>query len=124
MKLNRKDVLISGNNIDLKPGLKQQIMEKVDKLFSHEQNIIRLRIDLEYDSNRTKKNEYTAKGIIEIRGNDIIVSSPADELMVAVDKLVNTLDRQLRRRSRMRKVKRKQSHDLDIPANLPKAVSF
>ncbi len=124
MKLNRKDVIISGKNIELKKSIKQLISEKTDKLYHHEQHIIRIRVDIEYDPNRSKQNEYVAKGHIEIRGKDLIASAEADDVPQSVDKLVNTLDRLLRRRSRIRKTKRKNSQTIDIPANLPKAVSF
>ena len=42
------------------------------------------------------------------------------ENIQSIDELSNKLDRMLRRRSRLRKVKRNHPHDVDIPAELPK----
>jgi ribosome-associated translation inhibitor RaiA len=49
-----------------------------------------------------------AKGHLELKGTTITISSASDDLYKSIDDLVNKLDRGLRRRSRLKKVKRKQ----------------
>ena len=49
-------------------------------------------------------------------------SDSTEDLYKSIDNLVQKLDRMLRRRSRLNKVRRKDTHLIDIPAQIPKAV--
>lgn len=120
MTQTRNDIILSGVHLDLTDALKQAVYDKVDKLFRHEQDIIRVRVELMYTSNRSRDKEFEAKGIIEIHGPDIVVSAASEDLYKSIDQLVIKLDRKLRRRSRLRKVKRNHPHEVDLAADLPK----
>ena len=119
--MKQHDVIISGLHMDLTPAIKQMVQDKVEKLFKHEEKIIRLQIELEYCTrHNTQKDRYLAKGHIEIRRKPIVVSTTSDDLYKSIDDLVQKLDRQLRRRSRMRIVRRKESRpDTPLPLELP-----
>ena len=114
------DLIISGVHLDLTEALKSTVTEKVEKLYRHENHLIRLRVELEFNANNSKQKEYVAKGHLEINGPTMVASVATEDLYKSIDLLVIKLDRMLRRRSRLRKVKRKQPHDVDIPAKLPK----
>lgn len=120
MNQSPHDVIISGVHLDLTEALKAATLEKVSKLFRHENHIIRLRIDLECDSTAAPEKQFVAKGLLEINGPDLNAAAASADLYKSIDLLVSKLDRMLRRRSRLRKVKRKQSHHVDVPAALPK----
>lgn len=120
--MKQHDVIISGVHIDLTDALKNIVHEKVEKLFEHEERIIRLRVELGHDQTTDHQHEFTAKGQIEIGGNDPIATAASDNLYKSIDQMVDKLDRMLRRRSRLQKVKRKQPRAVDIPATIPKAV--
>ena len=119
--MKQHDVIVSGIHMDLTPAIKNIVHEKVEKLFKHEENIIRLQIELEYCTrHNSRKDRYMAKGHIEIRRKPIIVSTVTDDLYKSIDDLVQKLDRQLRRRSRMRTVRRKESRpDTPVTFDLP-----
>ena len=51
----------------------------------------------------------------ELKGKSITLSAISENIYKAVDELVEKLDRGLRRRSRMRRVKRKQGNINDLP---------
>lgn len=119
MKDRTNDIIISGHNLDLTPALKKMVIDKVSKLFDHENHIIRLRVELSTD--QVNRNGYHAKGKIEIKGKPLIADAASDDLYKSIDQLENKLDRMLRRRSRLRVLKRKQPHDVEIPASIPKA---
>ena len=121
MKDRTNDIIISGHNLDLTPALKKMVIEKVSKLFEHENHIIRIRVELSTD--QTNSNAFHAKGKIEIKGKPLIADAASEDLYKSIDLLENKLDRMLRRRSRLRVIKRKQPHDVEIPANIPKAQS-
>ena len=123
MKDNREDIILSGTHLELTDSLKHIVHEKMQKLFDHETQIVRLRIDLSEHNPKGSEAHFIAKGHIEIRGPDLIATVTTEDLYKSIDVLENKLDRMLRRRSRLRVVKRKQTHAVDIPANLPKATT-
>lgn len=106
---NTHDLILSGIHLDLTPSLKQFVEEKTDRLFRHEERIIRLRVELECDSKQDVAHRFTAKGHIEIHGPDMNASVSTDECHKAVALLVDKLDRMLNRRSQLKKAKRHQS---------------
>ena len=120
--MKEKEIIISGVHLELTEALKAMVREKAGKLFNHEERIIRVRAELAFNDNKKhgKEQEFTAKGHIEINGPPIVVSDSASDLYKAIDGMVDKLDRKLRRRARLRKVKRNHLHDVDIPAELPK----
>lgn len=119
MKDRTNDIIISGNNLDLTPAIKKMVIEKVSKLFNHENHILRIRVELSAD--HVVDKAYHAKGMIEIRGKPMIADAASDDLYKSIDQLENKLDRMVRRRSRLRVAKRKRPHDVEIPAEIPKA---
>jgi putative sigma-54 modulation protein len=117
-------IIISGVHLDLTEALKNSVEEKMEKLFRHENKIIRVRVDLEHAHNSSHENEFVAKGHIDINGSPIVVSVGTEDLYKSIDELSIKLDRQLRRRSRLARVKRKDIHEIDLNADLPKAASI
>lgn len=122
MTMNNDSILITGLNLDLTDALKTSVNEKMAKLFKHNERIIRLNIELEYQPSRKRQGEFIAKGHIELRGPDIVVSVESDDLYKSIDTLAEKLTRQIRRRHRLEKEKRNHPHDVEIPAKLPKTV--
>ena len=123
--MKQHDVIISGLNIELTDAIKYVVYDKVEKLYEHEDHIIRMRMELEYDPHQsTHQKEFIAKGQLVVIGNDHFASAATEDLYKSIDELISKLDRMLRRRSRLKKVKRKDIHLVDIPSYIPKAVSF
>ncbi len=118
--MNDNDLIISGRHIDLTESLKTFVREKVEKLFRHEERIVRVRMELNCNKNQNKEKPFSAKGIIEINGPDMVVSEEAHDIHKSIDDTVDKLDRMIRRRARMKKVKRNHPHTVEIPAELPK----
>ena len=117
------DVIITGRHIDLTDALKNIVNEKAVKLFNHDTHIIRLRVELEYNQNVTSLKEFIAKGHIEMRGPILNASAETEDLYKSIDDMINKLDRMLRRKHRLNKVKRKDTHRVEIPADIPKVAS-
>lgn len=122
MKDRTNDIIISGHNLDLTEALKNMVIEKVSKLFDHENHIIRIRVELS-TRQANHSREHLAKGYVEIKGKDLVANVSSEDLYKSIDLLESKLDRMLRRRSRLRVLKRKQPHEVDIPAVIPKAQS-
>ena len=112
----KNNLILSGLHLNLTDSLKRIVSEKMEKIFKHEEKIIRTRIELEHDSKSSShENEFVAKGHLELKGATITISSASDSIFKAIDELVEKLDRGLRRRSRLRRVKRKQVSLQDLP---------
>ncbi len=100
------ELIVSGIHLDLTPSLKTYVQEKTERLFRHEERIVRLRVEIEFDAEQDPAHRFTAKGHIEINGPDMNASVATDEAHKAVSLLTDKLDRMLRRRARFFKVKR------------------
>ena len=112
----KNNLILSGLHFDLKDGHKSLVSEKMEKIFKHEEKIIRARVELEHDSKSSShKDEYIAKGHLELKGTTITISTASDNINKSIDDLVEKLDRGLRRRSRLQRVKRKQGSLSDLP---------
>ena len=117
------DIIISGLNMELTDAIKDVVHEKVEKLFEHDDHIIRMRVELEYDPHqKSHEKEFIAKGHLEVRGKDHVAHAETENLYKSIDGMVHKLDRMIRRRARLQKTKRKDVHDIDIPVDIPKVV--
>ncbi len=119
---NNPEVIVSGIHLDLTPSLKFYVNEKVGRLVRHEERIVRIRVELEYDGKNDVTRPFVAKGHIEIHGPDMNCSVASDDCHKSVDLLVDRLDRMLRRRARLFKVKRRHPHAIELGVLLPKTA--
>lgn len=119
---NHHELIVSGIHLELTPSLKTFVREKAERLFRHEEKIVRLRIELECDPKETVATRFKAKGHVVIHGPDMNAAVEADECHKAVSLLIDKLDRMLARRSQMDRVKRNHPHSVELDVELPKAV--
>jgi putative sigma-54 modulation protein len=117
------EVIVSGIHLELTPSLKTFVQEKAARLFRHEEQIIRLRVELECDPRQDKQHHFTVKGHIAIHGPDLNATVSSDEIHKAIALLVDKLDRMLARRASQFKTKRHNLHAVEWDdVALPKAV--
>jgi putative sigma-54 modulation protein len=121
-QISPHDLIVSGIHLELTPSLKTFVQEKAERLLRHEERIIRLRFELEFDAKQAVGARFKAKGHVMINGPDLNASVEAEECHKAVALLVDKLDRMLGRRARMFRARRHDLHALDIGAEFPKAV--
>ncbi len=119
---NPHEVIVSGIHLDLTPSLKFYVNEKAGRLMRHEERIVRIKVELEYDGKNDVTHPFIAKGHIVIHGPDMNCSVATDDCHKSIDLLVDRLDRMLRRRARLFKVKRKHPHAIELDALLPKTA--
>lgn len=120
---NNHELIVSGIHLDLTPSLKTFVQEKAERLFRHEERIVRVRVELECDRSNAAGVQFTAKGHIQIHGPDMNASVQADECHKAVSMLVDKLDRMLQRRHQLHRVKRNHPHAVDLNVEIPKAIA-
>ena len=119
---NQHELIVSGIHLELTQSLKAFVSEKVERLFRHEERIIRIRVELECDPKQEVSNRFIAKGHVNIHGPDLNATVSSDECHKAVALMIDKLDRMLERRNSLNKVKRKNLHAVELDVELPKAV--
>lgn len=117
------DVIVSGIHLELTPALKAYVREKLERLFRHQERIVRIRVELECDRQHDREHMFIAKGHITIHGPDINAATEADDCYKALDLLVDKLDQGLRKRHGLHKDKRNHPHAVEFDGvALPKAI--
>ncbi len=120
---NNHELIVSGIHLELTPSLKFFVKEKADRLFRHQERIVRIRVELECDSKADVDARFKAKGHIALHGPDMNASVESDECHKAVALLVDKLDRMLEKRHQLHKVKRNHPHPVEFNGvELPKAI--
>ena len=104
--MSNASIVITGVHLDLTESLKSYVQEKAQRLFRHNDRIIRVLFELVHGRSRDHANEFAAQAKIEIAGPDIVVRVESDDIYKSIDLLMDKLDRSLRRRHRLDKVKR------------------
>ena len=98
-------VILRGIHLDLTDATRASIETKTERLFRHEPQILRLRIDVER-SHGGGAWLFTAKGHIEIGGPDLQASVTTENAYKSVNLLIDKLDRMLRKRAIARRADR------------------
>ena len=108
--------------MELTPSLKTFVREKAERLFRHQERIVRIRVELECDRNATVGTQFKAKGHIQIQGPDMNAVVQTDECHKAISMVIDKLDRMLQRRHQLHRVKRNHPHAVELNAAIPKGV--
>ena len=119
---NKHEVIVSGIHLELTPSLKEFVREKAERLFRHQERIVRVRVELECDRSAAVGMQFKAKGHIEIHGPDMNAIVQTDECHKAISMLIDKLDRMLQRRHQLHRVKRNRLHPVELEATLPKIL--
>ena len=117
------EVIVSGIHLELTPSLKTFVREKSERLFRHEERIMRLRVELECDPKEEVGTRFKAKGHVVIQGPDMNATVEADECHKAIALLVDKLDRMLSRRAQIYRARRHNNlQPVEFEAALPKSM--
>ncbi|MBE7537985.1 MAG: ribosome-associated translation inhibitor RaiA [Opitutaceae bacterium] len=91
-------LILRGVHLWLTDSMKTSIRMKADRLFRHEPRIIRMRISVSCDRQRSSR-KFTANGLIEMRGPDLSAAVTTENAYHSVSLLIDKLDRMLRKRT-------------------------
>jgi putative sigma-54 modulation protein len=119
---NQQELIVSGIHLELTPSIKRFVQEKTDRLFRHEERILRLRVELECDAKEKFESRFKAKGHITIEGAAMNASVESEECHKAVALLTDKLDRMLNRRAQLFRVRRNHPQRVEIEAPVPEAI--
>ena len=112
---------MQGIQLELTPGLRNAIRGKFSLLLRHNERIIRIDVRLQREQTLGTEHLFRAAAQIELSGPDLNASAEDKDAYVALDALVEKLDRQLEERHGRRKDRRNHPHEVEIDSALPKA---
>ncbi len=115
---NHREIIVSGIHLELTSSLKTFVREKSERLFRHEDRIVRLRVELECDPKQAVSTRFKAKGHIVVNGPEMNACVESDECHKAVALLVDKLDRMLSRRHLLLRSTRNHARAADVGADL------
>lgn len=83
-------VSISGHHLDITPALKSHVNEKMDKIIRHFDHVTLAQVVL-----HTEKEMNIAEANIHTKGAAIHATGSAEDMYIAIDTMINKLDRQV-----------------------------
>jgi putative sigma-54 modulation protein len=90
-------VIVNGRNIDLTDAIKGQVHEKLERLEHHYDFIQEIHVFLSVDKNPRIKDNQHAEATVHVKGAVVRVEVKTDNLYASIDKLVDKIDRSLRK---------------------------
>ncbi len=84
------NINLTGRHLEITPAIRQHVTDKVAKIKSHFEGVMEVTVTLSVDKLRQK-----AEGSVHLSGKDVFVESEDDNLYVAIDSMVEKLDRQI-----------------------------
>jgi putative sigma-54 modulation protein len=83
-------VSITGHHVDVTDSLKAHVEEKITKLKRHFDNVVDVHVIL-----TVEKLEQKAEATVQISGAKLFAEDVQEDMYVAIDNLVDKLDRQI-----------------------------
>ncbi len=81
---------ISGHHVEVTSALHDHVLNKLDRLKRHFDNITNTQVTLTVEKHRQR-----ADASMHVAGADLVASAESDDMYAAIDKLASKLDRQL-----------------------------
>ena len=84
---------ITGHHIEVTPALRAYVTEKLQRISRHFDHVISINVILKVENHQQKQ----AEGTVHAAGKSLFAQETDNDMYAAIDKLVDKLDRQVRR---------------------------
>jgi putative sigma-54 modulation protein len=91
------DIQLTGHNVEILPTVRSYVEKKLNKLERHLSNIDGVKVELTEQKTKSQTQRYRAQVTVEANGTLLRAEEQAENLLIAVDKVVPVLDRQIER---------------------------
>lgn len=96
------NISISGHHISITDAMKAAVMDKLEKVERHFDQIQSIKVILSLDNNRAEsagngKNNHKAEAIMRVSGQEMFVQASDDNMYQAINEMADKLDRQVRK---------------------------
>lgn len=89
------NLTISGHHLDVTPALRNYVMEKLQRVLRHFDQVIDVKVLLSVHNESEKDKRQRAECNVRVKGSDLYAGSSHFDLYAAVDELVDKLDRKV-----------------------------
>ena len=89
------NLTISGHHLEVTPALRGYVIQKLDRVMRHFDQVVDVRVLLSVEKQKEKEGRQRAECNIHVKGSDLLAESAHQDLYAAVDDLVDKLDRQV-----------------------------
>ncbi|BBL26532.1 MULTISPECIES: ribosome hibernation-promoting factor, HPF/YfiA family [Comamonas] len=89
------NLTISGHHLDVTPALRNYVMEKLQRVLRHFDQVIDVKVLLSVHNQSEKDKRQRAVCNVRVKGNDLYAGSSHFDLYAAVDELIDKLDRKV-----------------------------
>lgn len=89
------NLLLTGQNIDVSPALRDYVEGKLARVIGHFDKIIDIAVTLGVDQLSEKEKRQRAEVNLRVKGNVFHLEHYAEDLYAAIDGLIDRLDRQV-----------------------------
>ena len=104
------NLTISGHHLDVTPPLREYVLNKLDRVTRHFDQVVDVNGILSVEKKKEKEQRQKAEVTLHVKGRDIFVEQSHEDLYAAIDQLMDKLDRQV-----VRHKDRVQDHHHDSP---------
>ena len=105
-RANPIDILIHADGVNLTEKLREAVNTKIGRVRQYAPRALRARVRLTKLSSSRSENQYRARVLYELPGNDVNAEHIAHEPLAAVDIVAEKVERRLRKRKTARLARR------------------
>ena len=91
------NLTISGHHLDVTPPLREYVLNKLDRVTRHFDQVVDVNVILSVEKKKEKEQRQKAEVTLHVKGRDIFVEQSHEDLYAAIDQLMDKLDRQVMR---------------------------
>ena len=91
------NLTISGHHLEVTPALRGYVIQKLDRVMRHFDQVVDVKVLLTIDNMKEKELRQRAECNVHVKGRDLFAESSNADLYAAVDELADKLDRQVGR---------------------------
>ena len=89
------NLTISGHHLDVTPALREYVVNKLDRVTRHFDQVVDITVLLSVEKQKEKERRQKAEVNLHVKGRDIHVEQAHEDLYAAIDQLMDKLDRQV-----------------------------
>jgi putative sigma-54 modulation protein len=98
MQFITMNIVINTHNLTLSDGIREHVINKIQKIEHLDHRAIDVRVILELDNSKAPKKQFTCSIRLGVRGRDLFASDTEGDLYTAIDLAVKKLEQQIRKR--------------------------
>ncbi|HEX2539604.1 MAG TPA: ribosome-associated translation inhibitor RaiA [Caldimonas sp.] len=89
------NLTISGHHLDVTPALREYVINKLDRITRHFDQVVDITVLLSVEKLTEKERRQKAEVTLHVKGKDLFAEHSSEDLYAAIDQLMDKLDRQV-----------------------------